>query len=47
MSEANFTFVEWVKTDDLDFEVTVKGHLPEDILTKSGFSCSWASSNSD
>ena len=41
------TFIEGVETDDFNFEVSVEGHLPEDVVAESCLTSSTASCHSD
>ena len=41
------TFIEGVETDDFNFEVSVEGHLPVDVVAESCLTSSNASCHSD
>ena len=41
------TFVKRIQTDDLHLKISIKSHLPIDVLAQSSFARSWASSNPD
>lgn len=41
------TFIEAIKTDDLNLEISIEGHLPINGLAEGGFASSRSSSNSN
>lgn len=47
LNEGWVTLIEGVETDDLDLEVAIEGHLPEDVIAESGLTCRRPSRHSD
>lgn len=41
------TFIERIKTDHFDFEISIEGHLSVNVLTECSFACSRSTGNTD